>query len=158
MDKATFINTLKETRAEWDALLTRVGEGRMLEPGAAGKWSVKDVIAHVMWSELEIVPVMGTHVLSGSELWNLPEDERNEIVYQQYRDRPLQDIVTEERRVYDQFLEAAHTLSDEDLNDPHHFRDMPEAWIPWRIFAGCSFQHYRDHMPSILEWLATGKE
>ena len=36
MDKATFINTLKETRAEWDVLLARVGEGRMLEPGAAG--------------------------------------------------------------------------------------------------------------------------
>ncbi len=61
---------------------------------------VKDIIAHVMWSELEIVPVMGTHVLTGSELWNLSEDERNEIVY----------------------------------------------------------QHYRGHMPSILEWLATDKE
>ncbi len=141
MDKATFIDMLKETRAEWDALLARVGDGRMLETGAAGKWSVKDIIAHVMWSELEIVPVMGTHILSGSELWNLSEDERNEIVYQQYQDRPLQDIVTEERRVYDHFLEAAQTLSDEDLNDPHHFRDMPEAWISWRIFAGCSFQH-----------------
>src|SRR5713226_4072466 len=91
---------------------------------------VKDIIAHVMWSELEIVPVMGTHVLSGSELWNLSEDERNEIVYQQYRDRPLQDIVTEERRVYDHFLEAAQTLSDEDLNDSHHFRDMPEPGFP----------------------------
>ncbi len=158
MDKATFISTLKETRAEWEALLAQVGEERMLQPGTAGKWSVKDVIAHVMWSELEIVPIMGTHVLTGSELWNLSEDERNEIVYQQYRDRPLYDIVTEEQRAYDQFLETAQTLSDEDLNDPHHFTDMPEAWIPWRIFAGCSFQHYRGHMPSIREWLATSKD
>jgi len=47
MDKAMFINTLKQSRAEWEALLAQVDEERMLQPGAAGKWSVKDVIVHV---------------------------------------------------------------------------------------------------------------
>ncbi len=65
MDKATFINTLEQSRAEWEALLAQVDEERMLQPGAAGKWSVKDVIAHVTWGEREIVPIMRTHVLAG---------------------------------------------------------------------------------------------
>lgn len=63
MEKTTFINTLKEARAEWEALLAQVDEDRMLQPGAAGKWSVKDIIAHVTWGEREIVPVMRTHAL-----------------------------------------------------------------------------------------------
>jgi uncharacterized damage-inducible protein DinB len=154
MDKTTFINTLKQSRAEWEALLAQVDEERMLQPGAAGKWSVKDVIVHVTWGEREIVPIMRTHVLAGSELWELSDDERNEIVYQQNRDRPLQETLHEEQQAYADLLEAAQALSDEDLNDPHRFKQMPEEWVPWQIIAGCSFKHYQDHMPSIGEWLA----
>jgi hypothetical protein len=154
MDKATFINTLEQSRAEWEALLAQVDEERMLQPGAAGKWSVKDVIAHVTWGEREMVPIMRTRELVGSELWELSDDERNEIVYQQNRDRPLQEILQEEQQTYADLFEAAQALSDEDLNDPHRFKQMPEEWVPWQIIAGCSFKHYQDHVPSIREWLA----
>ena len=154
MDKTVFINTLKQSRAEWEALLAQVDEERMLQPGAAGKWSVKDVIVHVTWSEREMVPIMSTRELVGSELWELSDDERNEIVYQQNRDRPLQEILQEEQQAYADLLEAAQALSDEDLNDPHRFKQMPDGWVPWQIIAGCSFKHYQDHVPSIREWLA----
>lgn len=70
MDKTTFMNTLQETRAQWEELLAQVEEERMLQPGATGKWSVKDVIAHVMSGEREMVQIMHTHVVAGSELWN----------------------------------------------------------------------------------------
>src|SRR2546429_7228854 len=123
MDKTTFINTLKEARAEWDALLADIDEERMLQPGAAGKWSIKDVIAHIMWGEREIAPVMRTRRLTGSDLWDLSDDECNEIVYQQNRDRPLREIVAVERQAHADLLEAAQTLSDEDLNDPHRYQD-----------------------------------
>src|SRR5215469_2825481 len=154
MDKTTFMNTLRQSRAEWEALLAQVDEERMLQPGAAGKWSVKDVIAHVTWGEREIAPIMRTRVLAGSGLWNLSDDERNEIVYQQNRGRPLQDILHGELQAYAELFEAAQALSDEDLNDARRFKQMPVEWVPWRIIAGCSFKHYQDHMPSIREWLA----
>lgn len=153
MDKTTFINTLKERRAQWEALLAQVDKEWMLQPGAADKWSVKDIIAHIAWGEQEIVPVMQMHVMAGSELWNLSQDERNEVVYQQNRDRPLHEIMTEEQGAYAQCLQAAQELSEEDLNDPLRFKNMPEVWVPWQIFAGCSFKHYQDHMPSMREWL-----
>lgn len=154
MDKAMFISTLKKARQEWEALLAQVGEEQMLQPGAAGKWSVKDVIAHVTWGEREIAPVMRTHVLAGSELWNLSDDERNEIVYQQNQDRSLHEIMNEERQAYADLLASAQTLSDEDLNDSHRYKQMPEEWVPWQLYAGNTFKHYQDHMPSIREWLA----
>ncbi len=155
MDKATFIETLHTGRAEWEALLAEVGEARMLQPGAAGEWSVKDVIAHVMWSEREMVGVMQAHALVGSDLWDLPEDERNAVVFAEQRDQPLHDVLTEEQQVYAQFLEAVQALSDEDFTDPHRFREMPEQWLPWQILAGCSFAHYRQHTPSIRAWLSS---
>ncbi|MFL5695456.1 MAG: DinB family protein [Ktedonobacteraceae bacterium] len=154
MDKTVFISTLKKAREEWEALLAQVGEEQMLQPGAAGKWSVKDVIAHVTWGEREVAPVMRAHVLAGSELWNLSDDERNEIVYQQNRDRSLHEIMNEEQQAYADLLAAAQTLSDEDLNDSHRYKQMPEEWVPWQLYAGNTFKHYQDHMPSIREWLA----
>ena len=33
MDKTTFLNTLQETRAQWEELLAQVEEERMLQPG-----------------------------------------------------------------------------------------------------------------------------
>jgi hypothetical protein len=154
MDKTMFISTLKKAREEWETLLAQVGEERMLQPGAAGKWSVKDVIAHVTWGEREITPVMRAHVLAGSELWNLSDDERNEIVYQQNRDRSLHEIMNEEQQAHADLLAAAQTLGDEDLNDSHRYKQMPEEWVPWQLYAGNTFKHYQDHMPSIREWLA----
>lgn len=153
MDKTTFMNTLQQTRAHWEELLAQVEEERMQRPGATGKWSVKDVIAHVMDGERELVSLLRTHVVAGSELWKLSDDERNEIVYQQNRERPLHEIMSEEQQAYADLLAAAQTLSDDDLNDPHHFQHMPQEWVPWRIFAGNSFQHYQDHMPALRAWV-----
>ena len=155
MDSATFIKTLIETRSQWDDLIAQIDEQWMLEPGVEGIWSVKDIIAHILWNELEMVPLIQTRSLVGSDLWELPQDERNEAVYQLYRDTPLSDILSQEREAYAQLLQEARLLSDDELNDPHRFKDMPdsEGWIPWRIIAGCSFRHYPDHMDSIKRWL-----
>ena len=155
MDRTTFINSLIDTRAQWDALIAQIDEQWMLEPDVEGKWSVKDIIAHILWNELEMIPLIQTRSLVGSDLWQLPQDDRNEAVYQLYRDAPLSDILTQEREAYNQLLKEARTLAYEELNDPHRFKDMPdtEGWIPWRIIAGCSFTHYPDHMESIKAWL-----
>lgn len=47
MTKARLLAELRAARGEWDTLMAAVGEERMTEPGAAGDWSVKDVIAHL---------------------------------------------------------------------------------------------------------------
>jgi Protein of unknown function (DUF1706) len=77
----------------------------------------------------------------------------DQIDEEQNKDRPLHDIVNEERRAYTALFEAVQMLSDEDLNDPHHFKNMPQEWRPWQLIAGNSFKHYEDHMPSIRQWL-----
>src|SRR5436309_13694248 len=100
MDKATFIEGLRNERAGWEALLAQVGEERMLEPGAAGAWSVKDIIAHVMWCEREMIDVCQAHALVGSDLWDLPEDERNALMVAEQRDRPLQEVLRAEQQVF----------------------------------------------------------
>lgn len=153
MDKETFLSILEQTRTQWEAELVQMDEQRMLEPGIVGTWSVKDLIAHVSWYEREMVPVIHLHIFTGSEWWGLPTEERNALIYQQNSQRPLQEIVHEGQHSYRDLLEGVQSLSDEDLNDPRRFKDMPEDWVPWHIFAGNSFEHYQDHLPALHTWL-----
>lgn len=154
MDKETFMETLRATRTEWESLLAEIGEERMLLEGANGVWSVKDLVAHIMWGEREMVGVCQQRALVGSDLWEMTDDERNPIMVSWYRDTPLQAVLSEEREVYARLLAEVEQLSDADLNDARNFRDMPPDWQPWQVIAGCSFKHYRDHMPTLRAWLA----
>jgi hypothetical protein len=153
MDKAELLNLVLTERANWEAALSEVGEDRMAEPGVDGDWSVKDIVAHITWSEREMVGVLQARALVGSDLWDLSNDERNAIVYQQNRGRALADVLAEAQDVYRQLMAALESLSDEDLNDPSRFADMPADWEPWRVIAGNTYLHYTDHAESIRAWL-----
>lgn len=156
MDKATFIEALRSGRKQWDNLLAEIDESRMLEPMEEGQWSVKDTIVHNTWNEREMIGVCLQHALVGSDLWNVPQDERNARPVEEKRDVPLSEILAESQQVYAQFFEAAQALSDEDLNNARRFRDMPEDWVPWQLIAGCSFDHYPGHIAIIRRWLDRG--
>ncbi|MGH2562492.1 MAG: DinB family protein [Thermomicrobiales bacterium] len=153
MTKPRFLEVLLSERERWDALLIEVGEGRMTEVTLPGGWSVKDVVAHIAWSEREMVGVMRERALVGSDLWNEEQDERNRIVYEENRKRPLAEVLTEARAVYRDFLECVKHLDDDDLHDPGRYLGMPPDWTPWKVLAGCCYWHYADHSAEVRAWL-----
>lgn len=153
MNKETFLEILQTTRAQWEALLKEIDEARMTQPGVEGEWSIKDIIAHIAWYEREMVGILQSRALDGSSLWVLPNAERNAAIFDQNRDRSLQDVLAEARRVYTELLEALQSLAEEDLIDPGRYRDMPADWVPWRVFADNTYDHYSAHIPTIRAWL-----
>ena len=155
LSKPELLSMIRTARAEWDALLAEVPAAWLTEPGVAGEWSVKDIVAHIAWGEREALGVARAHALVGSDLWTLSEDERNAIVFEQNRGRELPDVLAESRQVFAQFVEAVAALSEEDLNDPHRFAGMPIGWRPWRVLYDP--HHYADHARSIGAWLARRK-
>ena len=75
MDRSLFLDELRAARAEWEAALAEIPSERMTEPGLAGGWSVKDLIAHVAWSEREMIGVIRDHLFrirdAGDRLFEL---------------------------------------------------------------------------------------
>jgi hypothetical protein len=152
MTKAQLLDMIQTARAHWDALLAGIPEAWMTEPGVAGEWSIKDIIAHIAWGERENLGVAQSLAVVGSELWRLSEDERNAAVFEQNRDRELGDVLAESRQTFRLYLDAVAALSEEDLNDPSQFAEMPEGWRPWRILFDPG--HYQEHADGIRAWLA----
>ena len=158
MNKTELLDTMLNRRAEWNALLSQVDQERMMQPGVAGEWSVKNIVAHVTWTESETAQLLQASAFAGSQLWELPENERNAVVFELNRDRPLPEVLAQATDVFKQLLDAVRALSEEDLNDPARFQDMPISGIPWRIVVANSFAHYYQHMPGIRAWLERSKE
>ena len=149
MDKTTFLEKLRTSRARWEAALARVDQSQMETAGKAVHWSVKDIIAHVTWFEREMIDFLNDRALAGSELWILPPNERNAAIYAENRSRPLAEVLAEAPQVYRQMLAGVEGLSDEELNSPKKFKNMPEDWVPWEILAQNSYEHYDAHLPDI---------
>ncbi len=158
MDKLTFISKVQEAHEEWLSLLAEVDESRMTEPGLPGGWSVKDVIAHITWYEREMIGMLKAMALEGSDLWQLPNDERNVPIYEENKDRPLEKVLSEAEQVYAQLFEAIKSLSDDELSDSSYFRGMPSEWAPWDVIAGNTYDHYHQHIRDIHAWLQETKE
>src|SRR5438132_11775279 len=100
MDREAFFGQLASERRNWDEIVGRVPRERMTEPMVPGGWSVKDVVAHVTWSEREMIGVLRQRALVGSPLWGLDQDSRNAIVFAENRDRGLEDVLADERQGY----------------------------------------------------------
>jgi uncharacterized damage-inducible protein DinB len=153
MKRDEFLKKLASGRNTWEAVLAQVPRDRFEDPGVAGAWSVKDVIAHIAWHEREMLALLDTRRLDGSPWWLLPTDERNAHIYEENRERPLEDVLAEADAVYAQLVDALSRLEDEAFTDPSAFAEMPSDWIPADILAQNSYEHYEAHRQSLAKWL-----
>jgi len=161
MDKIKLLSMARAERARWETLLAEVGEARMTQAGVEREWSVKDIIAHVTAYERWIVARLQS-ALRGETLRletdQLDLDQRNAWIFEENRNRPLHDVLTESQQVFQQLLKLVQALSDEDLIDPHRLEPfLDPLWtdgLPvWKCIAADSYEHYGQHIPSIRAWL-----
>jgi hypothetical protein len=153
MKKRAFITILQARRVEWNTLLQQFPSQAWTKPGAAGSWSLKDLLAHVNWYERLMVGMLLARAVVGSKLLDLSLEQRNAAIHAENKDRPLEAIQADALRIFPSLIAAVEGLSEEELNDPRLFADWPEPWIPWKAIASNSYEHYDQHMADILAWL-----
>jgi hypothetical protein len=155
MTQPELLDLINHAWANWQATLAQVNQSQITQPNAEGHWSVKDIIAHITWHEREMIGLIQARALAGSDLWNLPTHDRNAIIYQQNKDRPLPDILTESQQTHQQLITLLATLTDDELNNPGRFTNMPPDWIPHQLIASNTNEHYADHTAVLQSWLNT---
>jgi hypothetical protein len=162
MSKATFLETLQSEREQWEGLLAQPDEAQMVEPGVAGDWSVKDIIAHVTAYERGLVKWL--EAASRGELLELPDldhpdvDHRNAVIFAANRNRPLQDVLLESSHVFQQLAGLVQAVGEEELIDPQRTEwfvrpRWGESRALWKCIADDAYNHYHQHIPDIRAWL-----
>ena len=147
------LDLVEETFESWMQLLDSAPSDRLEEPGVSGNWSLKDIIAHITWHEEQMVEAMEARALIGSEWWELPTHERNAKIYEEHKSAPLQDILDDATATHQQLVHWIGTLTDEEVNEPGRFEEMPPDWLFGDILAQNTYNHYGDHAASIARWL-----
>lgn len=154
--KQMLLDDLNSSRAEWDALVAELLERKMAEKPVMGKWTLKDVAAHLTFWETR--PVKWFEAAErGKEPdpsplgKDLSEDDENEWIYQQNYRRSLDDVFTESREVHEALVKAVRAMPDQDLTERKH------TWLGDNSLAaampGNTYEHYREHVNIIRAWL-----
>jgi hypothetical protein len=166
MNKHEFIDTMRSERAQWDALLSEIGAANMTNPGAAGDWCVKDLIAHISAYEnwlVELFAAVRRGALPSPSVLNDPDvDKRNAVVYAANKDRPLAGVQAESKVIFEKLVAAIEALPEDELvNEKHTAWYVEPFWKEakpvWEAVAGDSYEHYHEHIPSLRAWWEASK-
>ena len=164
--KEIFLARLMHERDKFELLLNRVGyTRRMTLKGVCGKWSIKDMLAHVLAYELYIADRM-SEILQGEEYTPcrtqnaldafldefgypdfgsplLDDDGPNEWVVEKYQHVSLDDVVMQEIQAFATIISSLEKTSEDTMNR-HNLYDR---------VANNTFVHYREHTADIKRWL-----
>ena len=167
MTKDKFLSILHSERATWEALLSEVDVSRMTQPGVAGKWSLKDVLAHIavyeQWigSVLEEVMRGETKTLDSAQPEDIDVEKRNARFFRENQHRSLEEIRIFSQQAFQYLLAVVQSLPEEDLigTSPRFKHLLPAYWpdVPvWQAIAGASYEHYQQHIPDVRAWVSNG--
>jgi hypothetical protein len=149
---------IQDAKVEWKKTAILVPVEDQEKPLLDG-WSVKDVYAHLMWHENEMLGVIRNRRLTGSDLWQRPLDERNRSIWEQHRDLPATEVRERSRNIHEALFKELGALTDRDLTTPGVWSGFPADWTLWDLLRGNTFEHYRGHTADLKRYLArTGGE
>ncbi|MEP7137817.1 MAG: hypothetical protein ABI904_23060 [Chloroflexota bacterium] len=168
MLKKNLIEKLLLERDKFELLLNRVGfTRRMTMKGVSGKWSIKDVLAHILSYEQFMADRMHeilhheVYVPSNtqkaldtfSEAFGYPDfgspllddDMPNAWVVEKYKNVSLDDVVMQELQAFASIVSGLEQMT-EDMIAKHNLSEQ---------IADHTYKHYRDHIKDIRAWLKT---
>jgi hypothetical protein len=161
LGKTQLLTELRTEQAAFEALLDEIGQAHMTQPEVAGGWSIKDIVAHLTGWRRRLVrrlQALLNHAPDFSPPWP-PElredDEINAWIYQANRDRPLADVLSDSREVFQQLVETLDTFSEEELQDLRRSLGLEEE----QLSGGLFFVHFhQEHEPDMRAWLEKVKQ
>ena len=156
ISKTQLLAEMNNENASWEALLADIGEANMTQPEVAGGWSIKDIVAHLTgWRRRTVRRFQATlnHEADFPPLWPSElqdDDEINAWMYEANRDRPLADVLSDSREVFQQLVNAIDAFSDDELQDPQRI-----AWLEGEPLSGAFvFSHFHEeHEADMRAWL-----
>ena len=156
MDKKELLEELEEGQQEIIDMLAGLPDDALLEPGVAGDWSVKDILAHLSYWEGQLVTLLfqaqrmpkPTTVHFGKE----KVDELNERWRAAGKDRELEMVWQDWLGVRKQTIRRVEEFSDKDLSDPERYPWLKGVPL-WQWIANDTLEHEDEHADQIREWL-----
>ena len=144
-------DSLARERGKLLAALEGLSEGEMTRSGAVGRWSVRDVLAHILaWEEEAVTRLDLLAAERPQDIARITDEEEletwNARAHERYAGLPLAEVMRRLAEVQGQILAGLDSLSEERLGTdagPVPVRN----WLP-----DCTYAHEQEHCADILAW------
>jgi hypothetical protein len=147
VNRQQLLNRLDTAWVAFQASYAGLSNSQLAEPGAAGDWSVKDIIAHVTWWEEEALrhlpliiagdrPPRYSATYGGINAFNAMMAERKRHV-------SLSDVLTQQDDTHRRLVDFIRSVPEDQFTRETRFR---------RRLRLDTYSHYPIHTKSILEW------
>ena len=158
MKRAELLQQLRSSRDGLEALLEGLPDGARETPGAAGEWSVKDLLAHLAAWEAELVTAMaklkqGTRSIY-FDMSDEKVDEQNARIYADNRDRSWDRVMHDFNAVRPQVIRQTESFSQAELEAV--VSKKPGKRLMDYIL-GETAEHLDDHLPELRAWVEKWK-
>lgn len=154
MNKQEVITALKDSRQKFLQAIQGMSEEDLLKPGAAGEWSIKDLLAHLNMWEAELIRLLW-QVQQGVKPTTVHFEKKgvDELNLQWQKDnheRPLDMIMNDFRGIRGQTIRRVEAFHETDLTNPKRYPWLKEKPL-WEWIANDSFAHESEHLEQLTQ-------
>lgn len=155
MPKAEIIADVKAARINLLDSIEGLTDDDMLRVGAVGLWSVKDVLAHLVTWEAELVTALSRleqHKQQAPRIVEIDDiDEWNAEQYRINAPRPLASVLDDFHGVHKYLIQAVQDLDDRTLDNNRRFHWMEGEPLSYLIVENAVW-HEEEHADEIRAW------
>ena len=160
MDKEEVLKRIRVERRRLEKNLSEIKPAQMVQPGAMGDWSVKDILAHLIdWEQRFLgwyraglrgeIPETPSPELS----WSREDmDVLNQRIYEKYRDRPLERVLQDFESSYQEIYQVVKSIPESDMFELGRFSWTGRGNLVGYILANTA-NHYRWAKTAIRKWV-----
>ena len=160
--KQELLDFIKRDHDLLEGTMALLDADQMVEPTLDGGWAVKDLMPHLSFWELYTITRLRARSddaalkQAEADLEAEDENELNERIYRQNKDRPLADVRTDFNRSFEDIVREVESLSEEDIFAQGRFLIWDGEPIG-RLIANNTYLHYQEHNNAIKAWLESRK-
>lgn len=165
LTKSQLLQTLQRERHGWEALVQQVETRRMTVPGAAGYWSVKDLLSHIEFYEAWLVEWLEAALSGGFPAISVLDDpdieQRNQAIFQLTHDFTLAQVLLRTAQTYHKLVDLLTAFPEDNFTDAEQTSwFMQPYWSSFSYLADAianyTWEHYHEHLPDLQRWLTEG--
>ena len=159
VNKTSILKELSTSYTALEKILTSLDKTQYFTEGVIPGWSIKDILAHIASWHHRLLKLLDAAVRNEEPVISGPDnveemDALNAQFYQENKSLPLDVVLANFRTSFQHIMDIVQAMPEEDLISPHRF-----AWSRgeplWQAIAGDTYEHYREHITQIQEWLAS---
>jgi hypothetical protein len=156
MTKGELLRMLRAERGEWEQLLALAPLSQAEQPMQPGGWSLRDLIAHLVWYEQECLALCRTGVVAQPGMWGQPEDELNATIRQAAQQVPASALLATMRSLFVEITGWLEKVEPALLAEPVAYPGE-QPYPHWHHIWENSYDHYREHLDDMRSWLESGR-